>query len=90
MKIFLVFVFSNHLKGENELLKVKIEVKLSNDNKIISKNVGEDEIISGTFYGKTESVQDKNFANANLECDFVGRSYQGRGFSCGFAVIEDL
>ena len=32
----------------------------------------------------------KNFANANLECDFIGRSYKGRGFSCGFAVIEDL
>ena len=30
------------------------------------------------------------FTNANLDCDFIGRSYKGRGFSCGFAVIEDL
>ena len=88
--IFLIFVFSNHLKSENELLKVKIDVKLSESNIINTKSVGEDEILSGAFYGQTESIEDKNFANANLECDFIGRSYKGRGFSCGFAVIEDL
>ena len=87
--IFLILVFSSYLKGENEILKVKIDVKLSN-NIINTKSVGEDEIISGALYGKTESLEDENFANANLECDFIGRSYQGRGFSCGFAVIEDL
>ena len=88
--IFLIFVFSNYLKSENELLKVKIDVKLSESNIINTKSVGEDEILSGAFYGQTESLEDKNFANANLECDFIGRSYKGRGFSCGFAVIEDL
>ena len=88
--IFIIFILSTYVKGEDELLKVKIDVKLGESNIINSKNVGEDEILSGTFYGKTESVEDKNFANANLECDFIGRSYQGRGFSCGFAVIEDL
>ena len=88
--IFLIFVFSNYLKGENELLKVKIDVKLSKSNTIDTKTVGEDEILSGAFFGKTESIEDKNFTDANLECDFIGRSYKGRGFSCGFAVIEDL
>ena len=88
--ILFIFVFSNYLKSENELLKVKIDVKLDKGNIINTKSVGEDEILSGAFYGKTESVEDKNFANANLECDFIGRSYKGRGFSCGFAVIEDL
>ena len=88
--IFLILVFSNYLKGENELLKVKIDVKLSEGNVINTKIVGEDEILSGALYGKTESIEDKNFVDANLECDFIGRSYQGRGFSCGFAVIEDL
>ena len=88
--IFLIFISSYYLKGENELLKVKIDVKLGKDNIINAKIVGEDEILSGVFYGKTESVEDKNFVNANLECDFIGRSYKGRGFSCGFAVIEDL
>ena len=88
--IILVFTFSNYLKGETEILKVKIDVKLSKSNIINVKSVGEDEILSGSFYGKTESIEDKNLANANLECDFIGRSYKGRGFSCGFAVIEDL
>ncbi len=88
--IFLIFVSLNYLKAENELLKVKIDVKLSDSNIINTKNVGEDEILSGAFYGKTETIEDKNFINANLECDFIGRSYKGRGFSCGFAVIEDL
>ena len=88
--ILSIFVFSNYLKSESELLKVKIDVKLDKGNIINTKSVGEDEILSGAFYGKTESVEDKNFANANLECDFIGRSYKGRGFSCGFAVIEDL
>ena len=88
--IFFIFLFSNYLKSENELLKVKIDVKLSKSNIINTKSVGEDDIISGALYGKTESVEDENFANANLECDFIGRSYKGRGFSCGFAVIEDL
>ena len=59
--IFLIFVFSNYLKGENELLKVKIDVKLSASNIINKKSVGEDEILSGAFYGKTESLEDKNF-----------------------------
>ena len=88
--ILLIFVFSHYLKGENEFLKVKIDVKLSENNIINIKSVGEDEILSGAFYGKTESIEDKNFVNANLDCDFIGRSYKGRGFSCGFAVIEDL
>ena len=88
--IFFIFLFSNYLKSENELLKVKIDVKLDEGNTINTKSVGEDEILSGAFYGKTESLEDKNFADANLECDFIGRSYKGRGFSCGFAVIEDL
>ena len=88
--ISLIFVFSNYLKSENELLKVKIDVKLSESNIVNTKSVGEDEILSGAFYGQTESIQDENFVKANLECDFIGRSYKGRGFSCGFAVIEDL
>ena len=86
----LIFVLSNYLRSENELLQVKVDVKLNENNIVNKKNVGEDEILSGALYGKTESITDKNFTNANLECDFIGRSYQGRGFSCGFAVIEDL
>lgn len=86
----IIFLFPLLLKGDNDFANVKLNIKLDENNIIKMKSVGEDEILSGAFYGKTESIEDKNFANANLECDFIGRSYQGRGFSCGFAVIEDL
>ena len=46
------FVFSNYLKGENELLKVKIDVKLSESNIINTKSVGEDEILVVLFMVK--------------------------------------
>ena len=88
--IFFIFIFLYFFKSKNELRKVKIDIKLSTSNIVNKKSVGEDEILSGALHGKTESIDDKNFANASLECDFIGRSYKGRGFSCGFAVIEDL
>ena len=88
--LVIIFIFPFLLKGDNDFAKVKLNIKLDEDNIIKIKSMGEDEILSGAFYGQTESIEDKNFANANLECDFIGRSYKGRGFSCGFAVIEDL
>ena len=93
-KIFLIltiiFLFPLLLKGDNDLVKVKLNVKLDKNSIIKIKSLGEDEMLSGAFYGKAEHLEDENFNNTNLECDFIGRSYKGRGFSCGFAVIEDL
>ena len=86
----IIFLFPLLLKGDNDFAKVKLNIKLDENNIIKIKSMGEDEILSGAFYGKIGSTEDKNFANANLECDFIGRSYKGRGFSCGFAIIEDL
>ena len=86
----ITFLFPLLLKSNNDFAYVKLNIKLDENNIIKIKSMGEDEILTGAFYGKTESIEDKNFANANLECDFIGRSYKGRGFSCGFAVIEDL
>ena len=86
----IIFLFPLLLKGDNDFAEIKLNVKLDENNIIKIKSMGEDEILSGAFYGKILSSEDKNFANANLECDFIGRSYKGRGFSCGFAVIEDL
>ena len=88
--LVIIFFFPLLLKGDNHFVNVKLNVKLNENNIIKIKSMGEDEIISGAFYGKNEKFEDENFYNANLECDFIGRSYQGRGFSCGFAVIEDL
>ena len=46
--------------------------------------------MKGTFYGFVEELSDSKLNNSRIECDLLGRSYKGRGFSCGFAVIEDL
>tara|TARA_E500000178_G_C16949429_1_gene720498 strand:+ start:694 stop:1236 length:543 start_codon:yes stop_codon:yes gene_type:complete len=86
----IIFIISFSLKSENDFDQIKLNIKLNNNNIIKIKSIGKDEILQGTFFGKIQSLEDKNFDNANLECDFMGRSYQGRGFSCGFAVIEDL
>ena len=86
----IIFIISFSLKSENDYIQVKLNIKLDNNNIIKIKSIGEDEILKGTLFGKIESLEDKNFNDANLECDFIGRSYKGRGFSCGFAVIEDL
>ena len=88
--LIITFIIPFLLKSENDFDQVKLNIKLNNNNIIKIKSIGEDEILQGTFFGKIESLEDKNFDNAKLECDFMGRSYKGRGFSCGFAVIEDL
>jgi hypothetical protein len=85
-----MFLFPLLLKGDSEFVSVKLNVKLDENNIIKIKSMGEDEIFSGIFYGKTENLEDENFNNTNLECDFIGRSYKGRGFSCGFATLEEL
>ena len=86
----IIFLFPLLVNGDNDFAKVKLNIKLDENNIIKIKSMGEDEILSGSFYGKIGRTEDKNFTNANFECDFIGRSYKGRGFSCGFAVIEDL
>ena len=88
--LVIIFIIPFSLKSENDFIKVNLDIKLDNNNIIKIKSIGEDEILQGTFFGNIESVKDKNFNNGKLECDFIGRSYKGRGFSCGFAVIEDL
>ena len=42
----------------------------------------------GNYSGKVLSAG--ILADARADCAFVGRAYQGRGFSCGFAKIENI
>ena len=92
--IFLILscVYSNFTFSIDnpDFINYKLKVILDNDNKTSIKSIAEDEIVSGTIYGKIEELDNKYFRNASLECDFIGRSYKGRGFSCGFATVEDL
>lgn len=63
--------------------------KLVEDNNVLMSYIGEDKILKGNINGKlSNSVL--NFKKAKISCDFLGRSYTGRGFSCGFAEVEDL
>ena len=73
-----------------DFINYKLNVILDNDNKTSIKSIAEDEIVRGTIYGKIDELDNKYFSNSSLECDFIGRSYKGRGFSCGFAIVEDL
>ena len=86
---FLFSIISVQSKSQNDFSEIKLTVKL-NSNNLEFKEVGEDQIIHGTVYGDIDSTTDINFKNTKLECDLIGRSYKGRGFSCGFAVIEDM
>ena len=94
LKIFLIliiaFFISFLLKSEDDFLEHNLNIVLDNNNSIKKKSIATDEIVKGTIYGKIEVSNDNYFAKSNLECDFIGRSYKGRGFSCGFAVVEDL
>ncbi|MBV68584.1 MAG: hypothetical protein CMJ08_02140 [Pelagibacterales bacterium] len=73
-----------------DFLDYKLDIIVNTDNDISKKNVAEDEIIKGTLFGKIKNTSYKAFKETTLECDLLGRSYKGRGFSCGFAVVEDL
>ncbi len=67
-----------------------LNILLSTQNNFTIKNIEEDKIIKGTFLGKIENLSNKKFNNSIIECDVLGHSYKGRGFSCGFAEVEDL
>ena len=61
-----MFLFPLLLKGDSEFVSVKLNVKLDENNIIKIKSMGEDEIFSGIFYGKTENLEDENFNNTKL------------------------
>ena len=90
--LFVSLIYSNFsFSIDNpDFIDYKLKIILDKDNKITMKSIAEDEIVSGTIYGKIEDLDNKYFSNSSLECDFIGRSYKGRGFSCGFAIVEDL
>ena len=86
----LVYIKSSFIISEDDFLEHNLNIILDTNNSIKKKSIATDEIIKGTINGKIEVSNDNYFANSNLECDLIGRSYKGRGFSCGFAIVEDL
>ena len=64
--IYLIFVFSNCLKSENEFSEVKLSFKLNSNINPTFKIIGEDQFIKGTFNGISEGSKDINFSFSNI------------------------
>ena len=86
----IISVLGAKIAQSNDSFKENIfKFKLVEDNNVLMSYIGEDKILKGNINGKlSNSVL--NFKKAKISCDFLGRSYTGRGFSCGFAEVEDL
>ena len=88
--LILSLLFTNNLYSSEDFLDYKLDITIDPESRISMKNIAENEIIKGTIFGKTNNTPYEDFNNTSLECELLGRSYKGRGFSCGFAVVEDL
>lgn len=84
------FLFSSLLSASEDFLDYKLNVVTTPDSKISYKSVAESNIIKGYISGDITNTSYKDFNDTSVECELLGRSYKGRGFSCGFAVVEDL
>ena len=88
----LIIIFVNFFKiaeSNNSFQENIFKFGLMKENNVLMSYIGEDIILKGKIIGKlSNSVL--NFQKANISCDFLGRSYTGRGFSCGFSEVEDL
>ena len=82
------FVLKNALSNDN-FQKNIFKFQLKENNNILMSYIGEDKILKGKLTGELSNSVIK-FENSNISCDFLGRSYTGRGFSCGFSEVEDL
>ena len=79
-----IYLYSNDSFKENTL-----KFNLLKKNDIFQTYLGDDKLLKGVLRGNI-SMPAKNFEKAEISCDLLGRSYKGRGFSCGFAEVEDL
>ena len=90
LAIYIIIIYPKNLIASDDFLNYNLNVIINTDNNITLKSVAQDEIIKGTLHGKIDNKDYKEFTETFLECDLLGRSYKGRGFSCGFAIVEDL
>ena len=83
-------LLTNILSASEDFEEYKLDVAIKSDTNISFKSVAKNEIIKGSFFGNINNDYYKILNNASVECELLGRSYTGRGFSCGFAEVEDL
>ena len=80
------FVLKNEINNDN-FQKNIFKFQLKENNNILISYIGEDKILKGNITGELSNSVIK-FENSNISCDFLGRSYTGRGFSCGFSELK--
>ena len=87
--ILLIVITSFGYANENTKEDVqKFQIIIDTDSKFSIDRAGDSEILSGSYNGDVTGLKLLEGMKAN--CNLVGRSYQGRGFSCGFAEVEEL
>ncbi len=87
--VILSFVFFKNVLSNDNFQENILKFQLKENNNILMSYIGEDKILKGNITGESSNSVIK-FVNSNISCDFLGRSYTGRGFSCGFSEVEDL
>ena len=88
--IILIVFFKSTLFASEDFDKYKLDIIIKSTTNISFKSIAENEIIKGNIRGEIKNTPYDILNNASVECELLGRSYKGRGFSCGFAVVEDL
>lgn len=88
--IILSLLLTGALYASEAFEEYKLDVVIKPDTNISFKSIADNEIIKGNMLGEIQNTSYDALNNSSVECELLGRSYKGRGFSCGFAVVEDL
>ena len=88
--IILHLFLTGFLYASEDFEEYKLDVDIKSDTNISFRSIADNEIIKGNILGEIQNTSYDILSNAFVECELLGRSYKGRGFSCGFAVVEDL
>ncbi len=86
--IFFILVIHSVVANEGFQENI-LKFNLDKEHNILLSYIGEDKILKGNLKGSLLSPV-ISFEKSNISCDLLGRSYKGRGFSCGFSEVEDL
>ena len=88
--LIFLFNFSFVLISDDHLNEHLLNIEIFDNAKINLKQIDKDNLITGSFSGRIIEDTEKKLVNFLVNCDLIGRTYKGRGFSCGFADVEDL
>ncbi len=86
--LVLTYIISMIGVNADDIKAISLEI-VYEDSPYLDRLVKTDsEMFWGNYSGRVSSTG--ILKDARADCAFVGRAYQGRGFSCGFAKIENI